>query len=114
MHTGIDSIDAQLLKSEDKSIKLNAKLGISYINTHNHPPQHFRFDGKLTINLIEVPVYGEGHLVHLIGGESIDCRLGMNFEIDPETINYNSFNNLNHTQKTIQVTIVQSVLDRLK
>jgi len=114
MHSGIDSIDTILKNIEGKSIKLNAKLGLSDINTHNHPPQRFHFEGFLVLNFEEIPITGEGHLQHLIGGESIDCRLGLNFELNPEIINYNHFHELNISQRNIQVNIVQSVLDRLK
>jgi len=114
IHTGIDSIDTRLLQEEGQAITLSAKLGLDYINTQNHLPLLFYFDGVMDTGLEQIQVTGEGHLVHLIGGEAIDCRLGMEFTLNPHQFNWPLISLINDPDAVLKVTIVQSVLEKLK
>jgi len=115
LHTGIDSLDAMLKSDETGEINLTAQLGVEYINTQTHLPQHFNFEGTLlTPQKKELSISGEGHLEHLAGGEAIRCRLGMNFKLTLENLDYPYLSTPNnHDYQEAKITIIQSVLEKV-
>ena len=107
IHTGIDSIDQKLhILENTEFFNLNGQLGIKYINTKYHRPQHFEFQGTLEYKLKVIEIKGEGHLQHIEGGETFSCLLGIQFEFEPEKIG------LDIIQENVRVNIRQTILSK--
>jgi len=88
LHTGVDSLDRFFYGKNQEIINLRGKLGIDYINTENHPPQLFDFQGTLDYMGISIDVFGDGQIQHIYGGGKFACLLGLRFQLDPKLLGW--------------------------
>jgi hypothetical protein len=108
LHTGIDTLDQVLRLKGVEYFTMNGQLGIEFINTQYHPPQHFEFQGTLEYMLNRIDIVGTGHLQHIEGGDTYSCLLGLSFEFNPQDFGFEIMDN------EVKVTIRQTVLKRVR
>jgi hypothetical protein len=85
--TGIDSVDANFLKLENKWMEFSGKLGIPYINTKSHPQQNFDAEGTMLSAVPPTNVIAKGTLDHISSEGSIACVLNLNMQFSLSALN---------------------------
>lgn len=109
--TGIDSVDANLLKLANQWMEFSGKLGIPYINTKKHPKQNFDAEGTMLSAAPPLKVEAKGTLVHISSEGFIACVLTLKMQFSLSALNIPmTFYNANDL---IQIDIQQSVLKRV-
>jgi len=108
LYSGISFLDSEFAEMKENDLLIQGQLGVHYINTNQHPKQHFVFSGKLKQLNKTIDLKGTGHLEHVDGVGKFACLLGLTFEVDPEGLQLGS---LGYGKLNVQIR--QTVLNPL-
>lgn len=105
LHTGVKSIDEKLEQLNRDVLIYKGKLGLEFIETHNHPPQDFVVGGYFTWNPNNESIFGKGHLEH-IHGVVYSCILNIILDVNLKDIDIVGLDD------KVRIEIMQTVLKR--
>gem|GEM_PF-4052468 len=82
VHVSDNMVKDVLDSLKDRYFELSGKFGMKYVQTTNHNPKEFDFEGSIVHGTRRIGVSGTGKLQHIGGGASYSCLLSFNFPMD--------------------------------
>ncbi len=98
------------INSSHSEILFSGYLGIDFINTEQHPPFKFDFNGQLKIQEQYSLIEGTGELIHIERANRFVCMLGMKWILNLSKLEMKE--QLPFLGNQVEVSITYPVLER--